>query len=64
MRVQLPDGSVRTLDADGIRVEEVLARLGVNPVEVIVTRNGTLVPDDAVAAVDDEIRLVRISHGG
>jgi len=64
VRVQLPDGSVRTLDADGIRVEEVLARLGVNPVEVIVTRNGTLVPDDAVAAVDDEIRLVRISHGG
>jgi sulfur carrier protein len=64
VRVQLPDGSVRTLDADGIRVEEVLARLGVNPVEVIVTRNDTLVPEDAVAALDDEIRLVRISHGG
>ena len=64
MRVELPDGSVRTLDADGIPVEEVLARLGVNPVEVIVTRNGSLVPEDAVAAGDDEIRLVRISHGG
>jgi sulfur carrier protein ThiS len=36
----------------------------VNPVEVIVTRNDTLVPEDAVAALDDEIRLVRISHGG
>jgi sulfur carrier protein len=64
VRVELPDGSVRMVDADGILVEEVLARLGVNPVEVIVTRNGSLVPEDAVAAGDDEIRLVRISHGG
>ena len=64
MRVELPDGSVRTVDADGIPVEEVLVLLGVNPVEVIITRNGTLVPDDTIAAMDDEIRLVRISHGG
>jgi sulfur carrier protein len=64
MRVQLPDGSVRRLDEAEIRVEELLAGLGVNPVEVIVTRNGTLVPEDAMAGGDDEIRLVRISHGG
>ncbi len=64
MRVELPDGSILTVNADGIPVEEVLARLGVNPVEVIVTRNGALVPEDAIAAGDDEIRLVRISHGG
>ncbi|MDD1655766.1 MAG: thiamine S protein [Methanomicrobiales archaeon] len=64
MRVQLPDGTVRTVDVAGIPVEEVLASLGVNPVEVIVTRNGSLVPEDAMAGADDEIRLVRISHGG
>jgi sulfur carrier protein len=64
MKVQLPDGTVRTVDAAGMPVEEVLALLGVNPVEVIVTLNGTLVPEDAVAGGGDEIRLVRISHGG
>jgi len=64
VRVELPDGSVRTVDADGIPVEEVLARLGVNPVEVIVTRNGSPVSEDAIAGMDDEIRLIRISHGG
>jgi sulfur carrier protein len=64
VRVRLPDGSLRTVEADGIPVEEVLARLGVNPVEVIVTRNGSPVSEDSIAGKDDEIRLIRISHGG
>jgi sulfur carrier protein len=64
MRVQLPDGTVRTVEAEGIPVEQVLGLLGVNPVEVIVTRNGTVVPEDAMAEREDELRLIRISHGG
>ena len=64
MRVQLPGGTLRTVEAEVMPVEELLALLGVNPVEVIVTRNGMLVPEDATAGGDDEIRLVRISHGG
>jgi sulfur carrier protein len=64
MKVQLPDGTILTVDGAGIPVEELLAQLKVNPVEVIVTRNGTLVPEDAMAGGDDEIRLVRIAHGG
>jgi len=62
--VQLPDGTVRTVEAEGIPVEQVLGLLGVNPVEVIVTRNGTVVPEDAMAEREDELRLIRISHGG
>jgi sulfur carrier protein len=64
MRVQLPDGTVRTVEAEGIPVEQVLSLLGVSPVEVIVTRNGTVVPEDAMAEREDELRLIRISHGG
>ena len=64
MRVQLPDGTVRTLAVAGMPVDDVLALLGVNPVDVIVTRNGALVPEDLIAGGDDELRLVRISHGG
>jgi len=64
MRVQLPDGTVRTVEAEGIPVEQVLGLLGVSPVEVIVTRNGTVVPEDAMAEREDELRLIRISHGG
>lgn len=62
--MQLPDGTVRTVEAEGIPVEQVLGLLGVNPVEVIVTRNGTVVPEDAMAEREDELRLIRISHGG
>jgi hypothetical protein len=29
-----------------------------------VTRNGTVVPEDAMAEREDELRLIRISHGG
>jgi len=45
-------------------VEEVLLMLGVNPVEVIVSRNGALIPEDTVVGGDDEIRVIRFVHGG
>ena len=35
-----------------------------NPLEVIVSRNGTLVPEQAVIGGEDEIRVIRIAHGG
>ncbi|MDD1714179.1 MAG: hypothetical protein LUQ61_02845 [Methanoregulaceae archaeon] len=27
-------------------------------------RNGVLVPDDAVAGGDDQVRIIRVAHGG
>ena len=45
-------------------ISRILDRLGINPSEVIVSRNGKLVPEDAVANGDDEIRIIRIAHGG
>ena len=35
-----------------------------NPLEVIVSRNGNLVPEEAAIGRDDEIRIIRIAHGG
>jgi sulfur carrier protein ThiS len=31
---------------------------------VIVARNGVLVPEDAIAGGDDQVRIIRVSHGG
>ncbi len=45
-------------------VEELLRDLGFDPFDVIVSRNGTLVTEDAVVGNDDEIRIIRIAHGG
>ncbi|MCX6689559.1 MAG: MoaD/ThiS family protein [Methanoregula sp.] len=64
MKILLPDKSERMIDAGARTVEQVLVDLGINPIEVIVSRNGRLVPDDAVVSGDDEIRIIRIAHGG
>jgi len=64
VRVILPDKSEQTIAMGASTVEQVLVLLGVNPIEVIVSRNGRLVPDDAQVSGDDEIRIIRIAHGG
>ncbi len=64
MKIILPDQSTRTLDRGSTPVENVLCDLGINPLEVIVSRNGKLVSEDTVVDADDEIRIIRIAHGG
>lgn len=64
MRIILPDYKIRVIDQGPASVETILSILGINTFEVIVVRNGTLIPEDAVVFADDEIRVIRISHGG
>ncbi len=52
------------IDQRPASVEQILSDLGINPLEVIISRNGTLVPEDTIVEADDEIRIIRISHGG
>ncbi|MFA5415847.1 MAG: MoaD/ThiS family protein [Methanoregula sp.] len=60
----LPDKSEQTITIRACTVEQILGILGINPIEVIVSRNGRLVPDDVQVSGDDEIRILRIAHGG
>ena len=61
MKVILPDQGVRVMeDSPGA----LLHGIGINPLEVIVSRNGKLVPEQAAIGGDDEIRIIRIAHGG
>ena len=64
MRIIMPDKSVRICPAGPGTVEEVLLALGINPVEVLVTRDNTLIPESAATREDDELRIIRVSHGG
>ncbi|MFA4876100.1 MAG: thiamine biosynthesis protein ThiS [Methanoregula sp.] len=64
MKLILPDRSVRVLDISPSTLEAILLSLGINPLEVIASRNGILVTEDTVIGLDDEIRLLRIAHGG
>ena len=64
MNIILPDNSGRTVDPAPRTIEQVLMELGINPIEVIVSVNGRLVPEDAIVSGDDEIRIIRVAHGG
>jgi sulfur carrier protein ThiS len=64
MKLILPDRSTRDIDHAPAIVDELLRELGFYPIGVMVSRNGTLVSEDALVENDDEIRIVRIAHGG
>ena len=64
MKIHLLDGTALTFDGSSATVARVLVSLGVNPVEVIVSRGGKVIPEDAVIGPDDEVRIIRVSHGG
>ncbi len=46
------------------RIEDILRELGINPVEVIVARNGVIVSEEETAGSGDELKIVKIVHGG
>jgi sulfur carrier protein len=64
MKITFPDKSDRVVDITPMKVDQLLSDLGMNPLEVLVSRNGTLVTEDAIVENGDEIRIIRIAHGG
>jgi sulfur carrier protein len=64
MNLILPDRSTRVIDPAPATVEAILQREGINPLEVMVVRDGKLITEDTLVGGDDVIRIIRISHGG
>jgi sulfur carrier protein len=64
MKIIFSDSTTETKDGELESISQILDRLKINPSEVIVSRNGKLVPEDAVVGGEDEIRIIRIAHGG
>jgi sulfur carrier protein len=64
MQVRFSGGKTEKVDFREGAVEDLLKHLGINPVEVIVSRSGTIIPDDTWLFEHDEILITRIVHGG
>jgi sulfur carrier protein ThiS len=64
MKLILSDWDVRIFEHSPAPVEQILLEQGINPLEVIVSRNGKLLSEDAVIQTSDEVRIIRIAHGG
>ena len=64
MKITLPDGSKKEMAVHNARIEDILKELGINPVEVIVAKNGKIVAEEENAGFADELKIVRVVHGG
>ena len=64
MLIVLPDGSKKEMAMEDTTIEDVLRCLGINPVEVIVVKNGKIVSEEETAGSGDELKIVRVVHGG
>ena len=64
MKIILPNTTINIMQDDLVSITSILDKLNINPSEVIVSWNGKLVPEDTLIGGDDEIRIIRIAHGG
>jgi sulfur carrier protein ThiS len=64
MKLFVSAGDCRVFDHSPATVEQILTEQGINPLEVIVSRDGKLIPEDTVLEEDDEIHITRVAHGG
>lgn len=64
MKVHLRNPS-RTVELDGpISIVALLRRLELNRESVLIIRDGTLIPGDAMLADDDEVEIRPVISGG
>jgi sulfur carrier protein ThiS len=64
MKLILSDRDERIIVHSPAPVEQVLLEAGINPLEVVVSRNGNLISEDTIVETEDVIRVIRIAHGG
>jgi sulfur carrier protein ThiS len=64
MKLIFSDQDEQVIEHSPAPVEQILLEMGINPLEVIVSRNGNLISEDTVVESEDAIRIIRIAHGG
>ena len=64
MQITMPDKSIIELAVEENRIEDILEELEIISEEVIVAKNGRIVTEEETAGGSDELKIVRIVHGG
>jgi sulfur carrier protein ThiS len=64
MKIVLDDGIIKEVEVDKALIEDILNDLKINPVEVIVAKNGKITSEYDEVGSDDQIKIIRIIHGG
>jgi sulfur carrier protein len=63
MEIKYSKGHVENLDIKRISVEELLKNLGIDPLEVIVKKDDSVVLEDDIIQGADNIQIIRVIHG-
>lgn len=64
MKIVLDDGIVKEVEVEKALIEDILNDLNINPVEVIVAKNGKITSEYDEVVSEDQIKIIRIIHGG
>lgn len=64
MKIKLPSGKTEDMDLGPLTVEELLNKLDISQGEVLVSREGQIIPLDAVLNTDDNVRIMQVIFGG
>jgi sulfur carrier protein ThiS len=64
MKIILDDGTIKEVKVDRAMIEDILNDLKINPVEVIVAKNGNITSEYDMVESEDQLKIIRIIHGG
>jgi sulfur carrier protein ThiS len=64
MKIVLDDGTTKELQIEKALIEDILTYLKINPVEVIVAKNGKITTECDLVQSTDQLKIIRIIHGG
>jgi sulfur carrier protein ThiS len=64
MKIVLDDGTIKEVEVTKALIEDILNDLKINPVEVIVAKNGKITSEYDEVGSEDHIKIIRIIHGG
>ncbi|HPY59789.1 MAG TPA: thiamine S protein [Methanospirillum sp.] len=64
MRLILPDQRELQLEVNQRTIEEILIGMSIDPLTILVSRGGEIIPEDTIPKEDDIIKIIQISHGG
>lgn len=64
LEIKFSEGHVENLNINTITVEELLKNLGIDPLEVIVKKDDSIILEDEIIHNDDNIQIIRVIHGG
>jgi len=64
MEIKYSEDHVENLKLNSISVQELLENLGIEPLKVIVKRDGSVILEDEIISNNDKIEIIRVIHGG